>query len=223
VAQKLKATERFLPAHLLCLMFQVAETSADWTVYGTFSGTLALAEAAHFGQVTATLHIAPLTSAVFADVQKQPAAVFSGASAQARQVIRGQHLGGRIGDPPEHLIHRVLRVRPLPDEILLADAQPDSAMRDIQLLVEQIEVVSARARAVNDGGANAIDRPAQGGGAPERRGGLFLAPPGFTRERLRFVGADQIRMQAPSQQIKVIIQLLCSLGRLQSVVMISRA
>src|SRR6266508_1890253 len=125
-------------------MFQVAETSADWTVYGTFSGTLALAEAAHFGQVAAGLHIAPLTAAVFADVQKQPAAVFSGASAQARQVIRSQHLGGRIGDPPEHLIQRVLRVRPLPDEILLADAQPDSAVRDIQLLVEQIEVVSAR-------------------------------------------------------------------------------
>src|SRR5215475_788021 len=120
-------------------MFQVAETSADWTVYGTFLGTFALAEAAHFGQVTAGLHIAPLTAAVFTDVQKQPAAFFCGTPAQARQVVGRQHLGGRVGDTPEHSIHGVLSVGPLPDEILLAAAEPDSAVRDIQLPVEQIE------------------------------------------------------------------------------------
>src|SRR5262245_18477805 len=103
-------------------MFQVAETSADWTVYGTFLGTFALAEAAHFGKVTAGLHIAPMTAAVFADVQKQPSAVLCGTPAQACQVVGRQHLGGRIGDMPEHPVQRVLRVRPFPDELISADS-----------------------------------------------------------------------------------------------------
>src|SRR5262249_39748480 len=99
------------------------------------AASAALAEAAHLGQIAAGLPIAPLTAVVFADVQKQPAAVFSGTTAQARQVIGRQHLGGRIGDSPEHPIQRGLRVYPHPGELFLADAKPDSAVRDVQLLV----------------------------------------------------------------------------------------
>jgi hypothetical protein len=75
---------------------------------------------------------------------------------------------------------------------------------------------------VNDRSAYAIDRSAQRKGSLERGGGLFPAPPSFTRKRLRFVLDEQSRAQAPRQKIDVIVQLVSPRDRRERIALISR-
>src|SRR5262249_20104299 len=148
-----------------------------------------LAKASHLGQVAAGLHITPLASAVFADVQKQPATIISRAFAQTRQVVGRQHLGGRIRDPPKHSIERIF-ISPFPDTILFANPKPHAAMRYIQLLIERFEIDLARSRVVYDRNAYTVNRAAKRDRALKRRCRFFLAPASVSRERLRFLFAE---------------------------------
>ncbi len=79
-----------------------------------------LPETAHFGEIAAVFHIAPLTAAVAARVEKKPVAVAAFALPDSGQIRGRKSFGGGFGDLPEHLVERRFALNPFKNEFAFA-------------------------------------------------------------------------------------------------------